>query len=180
MRKKVAKKHFTQIYEATYEDTITYILGKTGNPDLLSTILFYTYSELFIFLTKQRHYIEEQTSEFFYDCLNDMLSEFWTEETVPARNIELSDKEHVDILLESEFDLTDEIARNNLLIKKSHSYLMSRNILERKIFCLYFYKKFDARRISGLLGVEPDVVYSCVNTLLEEMKTNFLADYIKK
>lgn len=180
MRKKLAKKYFTEIYEATFDDAITYILGKTGNPNILSKVLFYTYSELFIFLKKQRLYIEEQTSDFFYDCLNDMLSEFTPAESTPSRTIEPATAEQVDALLDIDIDVTDESAIDNLLVKKSHSFLLQKNALERKVFVLYFYKGFDVRRISGLLGVNPDIVCGCICTLLEEIKTNFLANYIKQ
>ena len=180
MRKKLAKEYFTEIYNATFDDAVTYILGKTGNPDILSTVLFYTYSELFIFLKKQRLYIEEQTSDFFYDCLNDTLGEFAPTETAPSRTINPASKEDIDKLLDTDIDLTDQKAFDDLLIKKSHSFLLQKNATERKVFVLYFYKGFDVRRISGLLGMDPDIVCGCIKNLLEEIKTSFLANYIKQ
>ncbi len=180
MRKKLAKKIFTQIYNATFDDAITYIYGKTGNPDSLNTILFYTYSELFIFLRKQRRYIEELTSDFFYECLNDMLSGFSELETAESRSIEPAELQQLEKLLDTEFDLTEQQIKDKMLVKKAHSFLLQKNSLERKIFVLYFYKHFDVRRISGLLGVDPEIVQGCLCTLLDEIKNNFLANYIKK
>ncbi len=180
MRKKQAEKFFKQIYDATFDDAVTYIYGKTGDLDIVNTVLFYTYNELYLFLKKQRIYIDEITSDFFYECLNDMIAEFCEEKTPEFREINPSDQQHLDKLLDVEFDLNDEVVNERMIVKKVHSYLMQKNVLERKIFLLYFFKGFDVRRISGLLGVNPDKVYGCLCTLLKEIKSNFLANYLTK
>ena len=180
MKRAIAEEYFKEVYESTFDDSITYIFGKTGNPDLLNDVLFNAYSALFLFIKKQRYYIEEQVSNFFYNCINDMLNEFAPPDTTSAREIEGANKQDVEQLLDIEFDIDDEQAVENLLIKKAHSYILQKSSLERKIFVLYFYKNYDVRRISGLLGIDADIVYGCVATLLEEIKDNFLASYIKK
>lgn len=178
MKRSDAIQYFKEIYDATFDDSITYIYGKTGNPDLLGDVLLNTYSELFMFIKKQLHYNEEEVSDFFYSCLNDMLNEFAPDETTPQREITLSDSQEVEALLETEFDINDEQAINSLLLKKAHSYILQQNVLERKIFVLYFYKGFEPTRISGLLGVDATVVNGCIATLLKEIKDNFLSNYI--
>ncbi len=180
MRKAIAEQYFKEMYESTFDDSITYIFGKTGNPDLLNDVLFNAYSALFLFIKKQKYFIEEQVSNFFYNCINDMLNEFAPPDTISPREIEGAQKQEVDELLDIEFDIDDEQAIDNLLIKKAHSYILQKSALERKIFVLYFYKGYEVRRISGLLGVDADIVYGCVATLLKEIKDNFLASYIKK
>lgn len=180
MKKSTAIEYFKELYDVTFDDAITYIYGKTGNPDLLADVLYNTYSELFIFIKKQRRYNEEEVSDFFYGCLNDMLSEFTTPELTPARKIEPSEKEEVDALLDTLLDINDEQAVSSLLIKKAHSFILQKNALERKIFVLYFYKAFEPIRISGLLGVDVSIVNGCIATLLKEIKENFLSNYIVK
>ncbi len=180
MRKSSAIKYFKEIYDATFDDAITYIYGKTGNPDLLGDVLYNTYFELFMFIKKKRRYIEEDVSDFFYGCLNDMLSAFSKNETTPLREIEPSQKDEIDKLLNIEFDMNDEQAINSLLLKKANSFVLQKSALERKIFVLYFYKGFESTRISGLLGVDAAIVDACIVTLLKEIKENFLSNYIVK
>ena len=169
MRKNTAIEYFKEIYDATFDDAITYIYGKTGNPSLLNDILYNTYFELFMFIKKQRWFNEEETNDFLYSCLNDMLGEFSSKETIPPRTIEPSEKEEIDKLLDIEFDINDEQAINNLLLKKANSFILQKNALERKIFVLYFYNGFETKRISGLLGVNSDIVDGCIVTLLKEI-----------
>ncbi len=180
MRKSIALEYFKELYDATFDDTITYIYGKTGNPDLLNDVLYSTYSELFIFIKKLKWYDEEQVSNFFYNCLNDMIGEFAPPEAASPREIAPSQKEDIELLLDTEFDIDDEQAVNNLLIKKAHSFVLQKSAVERKIFVLYFYKGFEPTRISGLLGVDASIVNGCVATLLTEIKDNFLSSYLAK
>ena len=180
MKKSIALEYFKELYNSTFDDTITYIYGKTGNPDILNDVLFSTYNELFIFIKKLKWYDEEQVSNFFYNCLNDMIGEFVPVEATSPREILPSQKDEVEALLDTEFDIDDEQAVNDLLIKKAHSYILQKSALERKVFTLYFYKGFEPTRISGLLGVDASVVNGCIKTLLTEIKDNFLSSYLAK
>lgn len=180
MNKKRATRYFNELYDSTYDDALTYIAGKSGDTDIANDVLFDTYATVYAYLLKQKEVSESDAAEVFYNALNDAIEKHRrrpSEESTPPL---IASKDELDPIIDTELDLSEQKATDDMLIKKAHSFVLQRSGTERKAFILYFYEGYSAKKTAKLLGLTEDEVYGYLVKTVSSIQSNFLAKYISK
>ncbi len=177
MKSNIATQYFEKLFEATFDNARVYVAGLTGNPDIIEDVLFKTYKEIFKQLQKQKNFDGDKIGEMFYGLLKKYAAECDnTQNDTPVNFIEKTEQDIKDILA-TEFNLTEEQAKDELLIKKSHTYLFQKPAIERKAFVLYFYEGCSPEEIADMFSIKKEYVCGCIYSILQQIKNNFLGTY---
>ncbi len=177
MKRKLADKYFNALYDATYDDAVAYIIGKSGDAAVAKDVLFDTYSCVYDYLRNKDDFYDDELTETFFDNLKKAMKKHITtnEESTPL-NI-LSNMQKINEIVESEFELSEKDATENMLDKKAHSFVMQKSTVERRAFILYFYEGHSTNRISQILNIPEQQVCGHIQSVLLEIRNNFLSSY---
>ena len=180
MKKKDAIRYFNDFYDMTYNDAMTFIAGKAGDTDIATDVLTDTYASVFSHLQKQKEYSESAVADEFYRALNAAIERYKRRYTETLHDAKASDGSLLAELCERTLDLDEQTARDDMLIKKAHSYVLQCGSTERKTFILYFYEGYTAQRIAKLLGIDESEVFGYLERTVSGIQNNFLAKYVTK
>ena len=178
MKRKQAEKYFNEIYNATFDEAVTYVSARTGNTGITPTVLEDTYKALFYYLLKLKEPDDSAVSEKFIEILKKITEEFKAPDAECDEYV--STKQEVEDIENSDIAMSEEQATDDLYVKKAHSYVLQRSSLERRVFILYFYENCTAERISALLSIPVENVYGYIKKTSEDIQANFLSKYISK
>ena len=156
------------------------IAGKAGDTDIATDVLTDTYASVFSHLQKQKEYSKSAVADEFYRALNAAIERYKRRSTETLHDAKASDGSLLADLCERTLDLDEQTARDDMLIKKAHSYGLQCGSTERKTFILYFYEGYTAQRIAKLLGIDESEVFGYLERTVSGIQNNFLAKYITK
>ena len=174
MRRFYANEYFDELFEATYNEALSYTVATTGTMEYAEDILTKTYSKVYRFLRKNTVPTNEQVNEYFFNTLNSFVSEYETKENNLKTKLAIKSADDVKELLENEFSITELEFLNENLNVNIHSYIMDQTLLDRKIFILSFYCNCSIEKISNLLGINEEYINSSIYHLLVSIKEHFL------
>lgn len=177
MKNTIATQYFDKLFEATYDNAKVFVAGLTGNPDIIERVLTKTYREIYKQLLKQKNYDGEEIGNAFYGLLKQYSAECDLSDDQPTAFLSQKSEQDITDILQTEFNISDDDAKENLLIKKAHTYLFQKSAIERKAFVLYFYQDCSIDEIADMFGIEKGYVCGYIYGILEDIKNNFLSAY---
>lgn len=187
MKKSEATAKFNQLYDLTYDNALAYSVESTGSMDTAEDILTDTYSAIYNRLLNMKEFDIENIRNHFFTCLKSSVKKYYIKS---ANNEALNEditvssdgdcQPFIDALLNTEINITEKQAVDNLLIKKINDFISHKDEICRKAIILRFYYDYPLRKISKLLNVPDTTLNNCIYKLLEEIRNNFLDEYITK
>lgn len=187
MRKSIATLEFNRIFDATYDEALAFVSGKTGNIALADDILTDTYTAVYSRLRKMNAYDLQYIHEFFLDYLKHSTNEHMISSdyvvstlTTTTDSNSISSTNLVDSILTTELSINEKDVTESLLLKKINAFVLQKDGIERKIFVLHFYCGYTLDQVSQLLEIPVYKINDQIYGLLTEIKNNFLNEYIGK
>lgn len=180
MNKKRATQYLNEFYDSTYADTITYISGKTGDTDIASDVITDTFTDIYGYILSLKTVDEKDLGEYFYGALNFYIEKYQKELKAETEFQQSSSEERLLELITKDLDISEKQAIDDMLIKKSHSFVMQRSAIERKAFILFFYEGYSLEKTAELLGISTDILCGYLERTLLGIQSNFLSKYISK
>ena len=187
MKRTVATEKFNQLYDLTYDKALAYAVHSTGNPDKAEDILSDTYSAVYKRLLKAKDFEIENISNYFFTCLKNSINKFYIKKSSEELLYEdISEKNEVDCqtlidsLLNTEINITEKQATDSLLIKRINAFIYQKDEKQRNTFILRFYYGYSLREISDMLNIPCTTLNNYIYRLLDEIRKNFLDEYITK
>lgn len=178
MKRSNAVQYFNNLYESTFDDAKAFVVGLTGNTDIVENVLLKTYKSVFEKLLKQKDITSDDIGKFFYNTLKNNALELagTTQNTAYLPNEKQADD--LKQILNTEFDLDEQKVNDEFLIKKAHNFLSQKPSIQKKAFVLYFYEGYETGEISKMLAVDEQVINGYIFDVLEDIKNNFLNGYL--
>ena len=187
MKKTEATARFNRLYDLIYDNALAYAVESTGNPETAEDILADTYSALYRRLLNSREFDIENIRNYFFTCLKNSVKKYYVKRVdseLLYEDIAAADgsdcQPFIDLLLNTEINITEKQAADSLLIKKINKYIIQKGEIQSKAFILRFYYGYPLEKISELLNVPRTTLNNYIYRLLDEIRKNFLDEYIAK
>ena len=185
MKKSAAISKFNELFEATYDDALAFVVGKTGNILLADEILTETYSELFAYLKKCNEYSINEIHDFFLNLIKETTKSRTTNEqsldsAVSVTEEQMIASEKLTELLNTEFNINEKQLQDDLILKKINRYILQKDDIRKKTFVLHYYCGYTLEQISTLLGLSITHIENYIFQILSEIKKSFLNNYVNK
>lgn len=187
MKKSEATAKFNQLYDLTYDNALAYSIESTGSLDTAEDILADTYSAIYKRLLNMKEFDIENIRNYFFTCLKNSVKKYYVKRADKevlyediAASFDGDCQSFIDALLNTEINITEKQAVDSLLIKKINDFISHKEEIHRKAFILRFYYGYPLRKISKLLNVPGTTINNYIYRLLEEIRNNFLDEYITK
>lgn len=187
MKKSTAISKFNEIFDATYDEALAFVAGKTGNILLANDILTDTYSALFAHLKKCNEFDLNTTHEFFLRYIKESTNAYILKDKDLKNTSNLAfqdeiadaDKKIAD-LLNTEFEIHENQLQDTLILKKINRFILQKDDIRKKAFILHYYCNYSLEQVANLLDVSIQQTQSGIYQILCEIKKNFLGNYISK
>lgn len=166
---------FNQFYKDSYRNALYYCMSKTGDfvntEDILADAYFALYKQM------GKATIENLDS-YFHTVLKNEIAKYWKkhrkELTLP---LEGEDGQNYEVLLETEFNITEEAALRSMLVQDILEYISKQPAVMRRAFVIHFYFEKTLEETAAELGVSVPNVRNYIYRLLGRVKTEFMEDY---
>ena len=116
MRRFYANEYFDELFEATYNEALSYTVATTGTMEYAEDILTKTYSKVYRFLRKNTVPTNEQVNEYFFNTLNSFASEYEAKENNVKTELTIKSADDVKELLENAVDACKDIKNARFVI----------------------------------------------------------------
>lgn len=180
MKRSIAVKHFNKLFDATFNDAITFISGKSGDTGIADNVLHDTYTEVFRYILRQKEYDEQDVGKKFLKTLKITVERYTRSVDKTDDQEYISDADKLNTLVMTELELSEQQAMDDLYVKKAQSYVLQKGLKERKAFILYFYEGYSADDIARMLSISDKEVYGFLEKTVSGIQNNFLSKYISK
>lgn len=164
---KISLENFEEIYEASYNKTLTYIICKCANIDDVNDILQDTYVELYKILNKKQSIVVENAQSYIIGIAKKRIKRYY--------GLWYKTKEHIN--QEEKLDIPDNIDIEASMINKLNAqqvwnYIRKKNGNIVKIFYLYYYEEFKIAQIAKELNLTESNVKNLLYRTVKDIKEN--------
>lgn len=177
MKRVELQARFSRFYNQTYPQAMAYCLAKTGDfinsEDLLSETYYAVYKR---FLNKKEEIREPE--RYLFTVLKNQIAKYWKKHRrEQEKTISLEEQEHLEALLETELELTEERVVKQMLIQDVLEYVSAQPALMRRAFTIHFYLGRTIEETATELEIPVVTARNYIYRLLKKVKEEFLEDY---
>ena len=168
---------FNELYDATHEKVLAYIIVKCGNTEDVADIFQETYTEILKFILKNGIlYLKKQEAFVMQIAKNKIYRHYkflerlrGIEETYDFDN---SNLKNIDI----EQISFEEFLESKEMVEMAISYLVQKDELTKKIFYLYYFMEKPIKEIADLFSVKESNVKNKLYRTLKELRQYLLKE----
>lgn len=180
MTHKRATQIFNELYDATYEESYSYILAKTGDIHRASEILNDSYTAIYQHLLSSKKDTIENKRAYLFTIIRHNLSNYYKENASPVLSIDDDASMDYNALIADEliadFNVQTQ-AEVKLLLDKILGFVSQKPELQRRAFVLRFLFDFKLSRIAKELSISEACAGNYIYRLVKELKEQFQAEY---
>ena len=177
MKRAQFKSWFDTFYNRTYSGAMAYCMAKTGDflnaEDLLADAYYAFYKQA----SKAREEIKEP-DRYFFKVLKNRISKYWKKHQKELRFTDMEeDGLQYEELLQTELDLTPELAMKQMLLQDILEYVSKLPAPMRRSFTLHFYLGKTIEETAAELEVSIPAARNYIYRTLKQIRENFLEEY---
>ncbi len=177
MKKVELQAKFSQFYNQPYSKAMSYCMARTGDfincEDLLSDAYYAVYKR---FLNKKDPI--DDPEHYLLTVLKNRISKYWKKHSKELQiKIPIEEAEQLDVLLETEFDITEEKAVKQMLIQDILEFVSGQPPLMRRAFTIHFYLGKSIEETAADLKLPVSTARNYIYRLLKKIREEFLEDY---
>lgn len=164
-------KNFEEIYNATYEYTLKYILCKCSNIDDVNDLVQDTYVELYNILSRKDLTLENYSNYIIGIAKKKLQRHYGLLYQIKIESISKSADEEYELEIPSDMDIeADTITK--LDAENVWKYIKKKNIKVVRVFYLYYYLELTISQIAKKLNMSESNVKNVLYRTIKDIKEN--------
>lgn len=166
---------FQELYDATHEKVLAYIIVKCGNTEDIADIFQETYMEIVSVIRKRGTAYMKNPDAFVMQIAKRKVYQHYKllerlHDTIEKYRVEENDSESSPVEMVS----LEETIMTRITVDMAIEYLEQKDELTRKIFYLYYYMEQTIREISELFLIKESTVKNKLYRTLKELREYLL------
>jgi len=172
---------FNELYDATHEKVLAYIIAKCGNTEDIADIFQETYTEIVsVIRRKGTAYLKNSEAFVMQIAKRKIYRHYRTSERLKSILEKCGQEEEDSVNMPQEKISLEENLMTKMAVEKAVAYLSRKDELTKKIFYLHYYMDKTIKEIAGLLCLKESNVknrlYRTQRELQEHLRKEAYAD----
>ncbi len=177
MDRRQRKEAFDLFYQQTYSESMTYCMGETGDFLNGEDLLVDAYYEVYRAFMKAKKELPQNLSALLNEAMKKRLAKYWDKHRKDLLLDEEEEQSSLAAYLYDELDLTDDEAKERLLVLDILEFVSMEPAPLRRAFAYYFYlgKSLEETAVGLRVSVHTAENYLCM--ILHRIREEFLDEF---